>query len=60
MSSREAAARSQLKLAIEDVLDSGLPRIYDKRLFEQKCSAVFEHVYENYTEAGTNTYAPAG
>jgi type I restriction enzyme R subunit len=32
------------------VLDTGLPRAYDKSLYEQKCSVLFEHVYESYPE----------
>ena len=54
---QKAAARSQLKLAIEDALDSGLPRAYTPALYQQKCSAVFEHVYESYPERDTNLYA---
>lgn len=37
--------------AIKDTLDTDLPRAYDKILCEQKCSALFEQVYENYPEA---------
>jgi type I restriction enzyme, R subunit len=54
---QKSAARSQLKLTIEDVLDTGLPRIYTPELYHQKCSALFEHVYENYPERNTNVYA---
>jgi type I restriction enzyme R subunit len=54
---QKSSARSQLKLAIEDVLDTGLPRAYDKPLYEQKCSAVFEHVYECYPEREAGVYA---
>jgi len=46
----KSTARSQLKLAIEDTLDTGLPRAYTPELYKQKCSAVFEHVYESYPE----------
>jgi type I restriction enzyme R subunit len=56
---QKSTARSQLKLAIEDVLDSGLPRAYSPELYQQKCSAVFEHVYENYPDVGTSTYGAA-
>ncbi|MCL4178677.1 MAG: DUF3387 domain-containing protein [Verrucomicrobia bacterium] len=56
---QKSSARSQLKLVIEDVLDSGLPRIYDKPLYEQKCFALFEHVYENYPERDIGTYGTA-
>ena len=57
---QKSAARSQLKLAIEDVLDTGLPRSYTPELYQQKCSAVFEHVYECYPEADQGVYADAG
>lgn len=50
------AARSRVKLAIEDVLDQGLPRAYTPDLYKQKCSAVFEHVYEMYGDRGTSQY----
>ena len=56
---KKAAARSQLKLAIEDALDSGLPRAYTPELYQQKCSAVFEHVYESYPERNVGVYAEA-
>src|SRR5882724_3947898 len=36
--------KMQLKLAIEDTLDTSLPHAYDKPLYEQKCSASFERV----------------
>ncbi len=54
---QKSAARSQLKLTIEDTLDSGLPRAYTPELYNQKCSAVFEHVYESYPERNTGVYA---
>jgi len=56
---QESSARSQVKLTIKDVLDTGLPRAYDKPLYEQKCSALFEHVYESYPERDTGIYAGA-
>jgi type I restriction enzyme R subunit len=54
---QKSTARSQLKLTIEDTLDSGLPRAYTPELYNQKCSAVFEHVYESYPERGVGVYA---
>lgn len=56
---QKSTARSQLKLAIEDTLDLGLPRAYTPELYQQKCSAVFEHVYESYPEKDTGVYAEA-
>jgi type I restriction enzyme R subunit len=52
----KAAARSSLKLAIEDTLDSGLPRAYAPEIYRQKCSAVFEHIYESYPERNAGVY----
>jgi hypothetical protein len=57
---QKAAARSTMKLAIEDVLDTGLPAPYSKELYELKCAAVFEHFYEGYPDRGKGVYAQAG
>jgi len=54
---QKSTARSQLKLTIEDTLDIGLPRAYTPELYNQKCSAVFEHVYESYPERNVGVYA---
>lgn len=54
---QKSTARSQLKLTIEDTLDSGLPRAYTPELYHQKCTAVFEHVYESYPERHAGVYA---
>ena len=54
---QKAAARSALKLAIEDTLDSGLPRAYAPEVYRQKCTAIFEHVYESYPERNANAYS---
>jgi type I restriction enzyme R subunit len=55
---QKSAARSTLKLAIEDTLDT-LPAAYDRPLFAQKCSALFEHVYDSYPERNAGVYAEA-
>jgi len=57
---QKSAARSTLKLAIEDTLDSGLPRSYTPEIYSQKCTALFEHVYESYPERNTGVYAEVG
>jgi type I restriction enzyme R subunit len=56
----KAAARSALRLAIEDALDQGLPGAYATELYRQKCSALFEHVYECYPERNAGVYAGLG
>ena len=53
---QKAAARSQLKLVIEDELDTGLPLAYTPELYRQKCAALFEHVYEKYPERNAGDY----
>lgn len=54
---QKSSARSQLKLTIEDALDTSLPRAYTPELYKEKCSAVFEHVYEVYPERNVGIYA---
>ncbi len=53
---QKSAARSKIKLTIEDTLDLVLPSPYTPELYQQKCSAVFEHVYENYPEKNVGVY----
>ncbi len=55
----KVAARSSLKLAIEDTLADNLPRAYTMELCVQKSSAIFEHVYESYPELNIGIYAQA-
>ena len=50
-------ARAQVRLAIEDALDEGLPRAYSKEIYATKCTAVFEHVYESYQGEGRSVYS---
>jgi type I restriction enzyme R subunit len=54
---QRASARSQVRIAIEDELDSGLPRAFTKDLYQQKCSALFEHMYEKYPQREMGVYA---
>ena len=49
---QRTAARSKVRLAIEDVLES-LPKAFGKDLYQQKCEALFEHVYEAYPAASS-------
>jgi hypothetical protein len=52
-------ARADVKVTIEKLLDQGLPRVYTPELFEQKTTAVFQHVYDAYYGAGRGVYAAA-
>jgi type I restriction enzyme, R subunit len=53
---KRPAARARVEDAIKDLLDSGLPRAYSKDVYNQKCSAVFEHFYESYPQKNVNAY----
>jgi hypothetical protein len=45
---------------IEDILDTGLPRVYSPELYQPKGSAVFQHVCESYPERDAGVYAAVG
>jgi type I restriction enzyme R subunit len=53
----KTAARAQVQEAIKDTLDTGLPRVYTPEIYRQKCSVVFEHVYESYPERDVGVYS---
>jgi len=55
----KSQARAQVRLAIEDELDRGLPQAYTRDIYGRKCSQVFEHVYENYFGEGASIFSTA-
>jgi type I restriction enzyme R subunit len=57
---RHTQARAQVRMAIEDELDHGLPGAYTPELYQGKCAALFEHVYESYYGKGSGIYKDAG
>ena len=48
---QQSQARARVRITIEDVLDKGLPEAYEPPLFKQKCSVLFEHMYESTRSA---------
>ena len=54
---QKISTRARVKIEIENALDEGLPRAYSKELYAEKCSAVFEHVYQSYQGEGQSVYA---
>lgn len=54
---QKVSTRARVKIEIENMLDEGLPRAYSKELYEDKCQAVFEHVYQSYQGEGKSIYA---
>ncbi len=49
-----AAVRVAIKRALED-----LPRVYTDDLYQQKCEAVYQHVYESYYGPRRSVYSAA-
>ncbi|OGA51061.1 MAG: hypothetical protein A3G24_05855 [Betaproteobacteria bacterium RIFCSPLOWO2_12_FULL_62_13] len=56
---QKVQGRAGVRLAIEDVLDDGLPRTYTKELYKANCDVLFEHVYESYLGDGTSVFSVA-
>ena len=54
---QKVAVRAKVRLAIEDLLDDGLPRAYSKELYADKVDAVFDHVYRSYAGDGASVFA---
>ncbi|MEK6795714.1 MAG: type I restriction endonuclease subunit R [Spirochaetota bacterium] len=47
---QKAQARAQVRLAIEDTLDEGLPKPYTPQVFQTKVELLFSHFYETYPD----------
>ncbi len=45
-------SRAEVRLTIEDVLDKDLPKVYTPQLYENKCEAIYQHIYESYYGEG--------
>lgn len=48
--------RLDVVVLFEPLIDDGLPRAYTPELYQDKCSAIFQHVYERYPERGLDVY----
>ena len=53
---KQAQAQAQVKLAIQELLDPELPQAYTNELFNQKCEAVYQHIYDSYYGEGKSIY----
>ena len=49
---KQQSTRASVRHTIETVLDRELPRVYDKDLYNLKCDAVWQHVYDVYGATG--------
>lgn len=54
---KKQEAKSAVKTCIKDVLDKGLPDIYDRRIYNEKCELIYQHVYDTYGPEGQSPYA---
>jgi type I restriction enzyme R subunit len=52
--------RARVLTTIKNILDGGLPRVYTKELYEQKCDEVYQHIYDSYYGQGQSVYDKAG
>jgi type I restriction enzyme, R subunit len=50
--------RASVEVTIEKKLDE-LPEAYSVEVYEQKCRAVYQHVYDSYYDQGRSLYSPA-
>ena len=47
--------RADVLATVKTILDD-LPRVYTKELYEEKCSTVWQHVYDSYFGEGESVY----
>jgi len=53
----KAQALGAVESAIKDVLNDGLPEVYDETIFDTKCTATFHHIFSSYAGGGESVYA---
>jgi len=49
--------RADVFLTIQTILDEGLPESYKKNEFEDKCTLVYQHIYDSYYGSGKSIYS---
>jgi len=48
--------RAAVRVAIEEMLDAGLPEAYTVDFFEEKCGSLFQHIVDKYPQNDWNVY----
>jgi len=56
---KKQQAQASVQVAIEEVLES-LPEKYDRKLYQKKCSIIYQHVFDSYYGEGRSIYPIAG
>ena len=54
---KHTQTRAQVRLAVGNILDKGLPQPYTPELFNQKSEAVYQHIYDSYYGEGKSVYS---
>ncbi|MEE8575049.1 MAG: type I restriction endonuclease subunit R [Thermodesulfobacteriota bacterium] len=49
-------SRANVRVTIEEVLDSDLPGPFTPGLYQTKCDAIYQHIYDSYYGAGQSVY----
>lgn len=49
------ATRAAVRVAIEDKLDE-LPQVFSREIYNEKCNAVYQHIFESYYGEGRSVY----
>ena len=53
---KHTQTRAQVRLAVGNILDKGLPQPYTPELFNQKSEAIYQHIYDSYYGEGKSIY----
>lgn len=53
---KKQEAKAAVKTCIKDVLDEGLPEVYDRKVYNEKCELIYQHVYDTYGPEGQSPY----
>ena len=54
---KKQQSRADVRLTIQKILDELLPDCYSEELYDQKCEAVYQHIYDSYYGDGSSVYA---
>jgi type I restriction enzyme R subunit len=49
-------SQAAVRLCVAEILDR-LPAVYDRALYDLKCNAVYQHIYDSYYGRGASVYA---
>ena len=52
---KKQQSRADVKVTIQKVLDE-LPECYSRELYDQKCEAVYQHIYDSYYGDDNSVY----